>query len=137
VLGAYFNEGRLGYQTIRDVRTTPGDLFPAVEVGGTGPRNGDVISGTERFSGATSLDQDVLEITDDLTRLFGNHTVTVGTHNELFKFDNLFLSDFYGYYYFPNTAAFEAGLATNYSIGFATRGDPQRATRFQGAAAAP
>src|SRR6185436_4322440 len=118
VFGSAFNEGRLGYQTIRDLRTVPVS-FPSVEVGPTAPRAGEVLAGTERFSGVNALDQDVLEITDDVTLLHGNHTLTVGTHNEIFEFSNAFLSDAFGYYYFPNTAAFEAGLATQYAITFA------------------
>ena len=97
----------------------------------TGPRRGALNVGTERFSGANALDQDVLELTDDYTFLKGAHTITVGTHNEFFKFKNLFLSDFYGYYYFPTLDAFEAGVATEYSISFANGADPRRATEFE------
>ena len=118
VFGSIFNEGRLGFQTIRDLRSVPVS-FPSVEVGPTAPRAGEVLAGTERFSGVNALDQDVLEITDDVTLLRGNHTITVGTHNEIFEFSNAFLSDAFGYYYFPNTAAFDAGLATQYAITFA------------------
>jgi outer membrane receptor protein involved in Fe transport len=125
-----FNEGRLGYQTIRDKRAVP-VTFPSVEIGGTGPRNGALLAGTERFSGANALDQDILELTDDYTFIKGAHTITVGTHNEAFKFTNLFLSDFYGYYYFPTIAALEAGSATQYSISFANGADPRRATSFE------
>lgn len=124
-----FNEARLGYQTIKDERAVP-VLFPAVEVGGGGPRNGAVIAGTERFSGANALDQDVLELTDDLTVTAGDHTLTLGTHNELFGFDNLFLSESYGYYYFPDLQALEQGRASEYRIGFANGDDPRRATSF-------
>lgn len=124
-----FNEARLGYQTIKDVRTVP-VIFPTVEVGGFGPRSGAVIAGTERFSGANSLDQDVLELTDDLTVTLGDHTLTLGTHNELFGFDNLFLSEFYGYYYFPDLDALQQGLAEEYRIGFANGDDPRRPTSF-------
>jgi outer membrane receptor for ferrienterochelin and colicin len=118
VFGNIFNEGRLGYQTVRDLRTVPVS-FPSVEVGPTAPRAGEVLAGTERFSGVNALDQDVLEITDDVTLLHGDHTITVGTHNELFDFKNAFLSDAFGYYYFPNLAALNAGLATQYAITFA------------------
>lgn len=130
VFGNSFNEGRLSFQTIRDERAVP-VLFPSVEVGGTGPRNGELIAGTERFSGANALDQDVLEITDDFTMIRGAHTITLGTHNEIFEFKNLFISDFYGYYYFPTLAALQAGRATQYAIGFATGADPRRATQFE------
>ncbi|HXT23171.1 MAG TPA: carboxypeptidase regulatory-like domain-containing protein, partial [Thermoanaerobaculia bacterium] len=114
VFGSFFNEGRIGYQTIRDQRSVPVS-FPSVEVGATGPRAGEVLAGTERFSGVNALDQDILEITDDLTLLRGDHTITIGTHNEIFEFSNAFLSDALGYYYFPNQAALDAGLATQYA----------------------
>ena len=130
VFGSSFNEARIGFQTIRDKRDVP-VVFPSVEVGGTGPRSGELIAGTERFSGANSLDQDILEITDDFTFIRGSHTFTVGTHNEIFEFKNLFLSDFYAYYYFPTLAAFEAEQATEYSIGFANGADPRRPAQFE------
>ncbi len=122
-----FNEGRLGYQTIREKRAVP-VVFPSIEIGGTGPRRGDLIAGTEQFSGANALNQDILELTDDYTFLHGPHTITVGTHNEFFKFSDLFLSSYYGYYYFPTLADFEAGMASQYSIGFANGSNPRRAT---------
>ena len=125
-----FNEARIGIQTIRDARSTP-VIFPTVEIGGTGPRSGAIHVGTERFSGANSLDQDVLEITDDLTWIVGAHNVTVGTHNEFFEFKNLFLSEAYGYYYFPTIDAFEAGTPQEYRVSFATGNDPRRPTSFE------
>lgn len=128
--GSAYNEARVGLQSIRDKRATP-VIFPTVEIGGTGPRSGALHVGTERFSGANSLDQDILEITDDLTLVRGGHTLTVGTHNEFFEFKNLFLSEFYGYYYFPTLDAFEAGRASEYRISFANGGDPRRPTSFE------
>ncbi|MGH9459698.1 MAG: carboxypeptidase regulatory-like domain-containing protein, partial [Vicinamibacteria bacterium] len=94
-----FNEARLSYTTIRDKRASRAD-FPAVEIGGAS-RNAQVILGSEQFSQANSLDQDILEITDDMTWIRGAHTLTFGTHNELFDFKNLFLAPAFGYYFFP------------------------------------
>ena len=125
-----FNEARVGYSTIADERATP-VTFPTVEVGGTGARNGALHAGTERFSGANSLDQTVLELTDDFTLLAGNHTFTIGTHNEIFEFENLFLSEFYGYWYFPTLDAFYTGKPTEYRISFANGDDPRRPTAFE------
>jgi hypothetical protein len=125
-----YNEGRVGYQTIKDARVTP-ILFPTVEIGGSGPRNGAVLVGTEQFSGANSLDQKVLELTDDFTWVKGAHTLVIGTHNESFDFKNLFIQSFYGYYYFPTLDAFEAGTPDNYAIGFATGSNPRRPTVFK------
>ena len=68
-------------------------------------------AGPENFSPANELDQDVIEVTDDFTLLKGKHTLTVGTHNEFFKFRNLFIRDAYGNYRFSSLANFEQGLA--------------------------
>jgi hypothetical protein len=127
-----YNEGRIGVQRVREHRETPGDIFPTIEIGGT-ERNGTLQTGIERFSGANALDQDITEITDDFTYVRGNHNMVVGTHNELFEFANLFISDFYGYYHFPNLAALQAGTPDIYRIGFATGDDPRRPTQFEAA----
>src|SRR5436305_4259803 len=103
--GAAFNEARVGYQTIKDARTTAVQ-FPSIEIGGAN-QNATLNAGTERFSGANSLDQKITEITDDFTLVKGDHTLVFGTHNELLKFKNLFLSEFNGYYFYPTVAAFE------------------------------
>jgi hypothetical protein len=131
-----FNEARVGYQTIKDLRVTPVQ-FPSIEIGGAN-QSATLTAGTERFSGANSLDQKITEVTDDFTMLKGNHTIVLGTHNELFKFKNLFLSEFDGYYFYPTLAAFEnqtcpkitSGLGCEYRISFATGADPKRPTAF-------
>jgi len=134
-----FNEARINLTTIRDARTTP-VTFPSVEIGGTGPRNGNIHLGTERFSGANALDQDIIEFTDDFTTIRGNHTITIGTHNEFFEFKNLFLSEFYGYYYFPTLEQFQTGnlaclpgsnICPEYRIGFANGENPRRPAAFE------
>ena len=57
--------------------------------------------------------------------LRGNHTITVGTHNEFFKFKNLFLAESFGYYYFPTLDAFEAGHSRRaYTIRFYATSNP-------------
>ena len=126
-----FNEGRIGYQTVREHRETPGAIFPTIEIGGTGERSGSLQTGIERFSGANALDQNIFEFTDDFTITHGNQNIVIGTHNEIFKFSNLFISDFYGYYYFPTLAALQSGTPTIYRIGFATGSDPRRPTKFK------
>ena len=129
MFGSAFNEARIGpdHQGRRELPV----VFPTVEIGGTGPRSGEVNVGTERFSGANSLDQTIIEFTDDFTLVKGSHTITIGTHNEIFKFKNLFMSDFYGYYYFPTLDDFENGLASQYTITYATGADPRRPTSFE------
>lgn len=112
---SWFNEGRIGYQTIREERAPNGGLFPDVTVSEGGLN---VYAGVNRFSQANALDQDILEITDDATLLAGSHTITLGTHNELFKFRNLFLDALYGAYTFNSLADLEAGRASVYAVGF-------------------
>jgi outer membrane receptor for ferrienterochelin and colicin len=123
-----FNEARVNYTTIRDKRASFVD-FPAVEIGGA-PRNAQVILGSEQFSQANELNQDILAITNDLTWVRGRHNLTFGTHNEFFDFSNLFLAPAFGYYFFPNLAAFEAGTPSNFEVTFATGNDPRRPTQF-------
>lgn len=103
--GNAYNEARVSYTTIRDRRASPG-LFPGIEIGGTGPRNADIIAGAEQFSSANSLDQDILSVTDDFTFVKGAHTFTVGTHNEFFEFANVFMPSALGHYYFPTVQDF-------------------------------
>ncbi|HEU4521029.1 MAG TPA: carboxypeptidase regulatory-like domain-containing protein, partial [Thermoanaerobaculia bacterium] len=116
-----FNEARVNFTTIRDRRASPG-AFPGVEIGGTGPRNSDIIAGAEQFSTANSLDQDILAITDDFTFISGAHTITVGTHNEIFEFNNVFMPSAFGHYYFPTLDAFLAKDPSQYFYTFAEGG---------------
>jgi len=127
-----FNEARVGYQTIREHRETPGTIFPTIEIG-SAQRQGSIQTGIERFSGANALDQDILEITNDFTWTFGNHSLVLGTSNQIFEFANTFIADFYGYYLFPDFAALQAGTPSQYAISFATGADPKRPTQFEAA----
>jgi hypothetical protein len=117
--GRAVNELRVAYTTVRDHRdpsiaeTKP---FPQVNV--TLASGISIQSGREQFSGANQLDQDILEITDSLTLLKGGHTFTLGTSNQLFKFRNLFIRDFFGTYSFSSLANFAAGLAQSYDLSY-------------------
>ena len=92
---------------------------------------GTVRAGRENFSTANELDQDVYELTDDFTWLKGKHTLTFGTHNEFFKFRNLFIRDIFGNYRFANLDLFEQGLAQSYDYSFSLTGDPLQAAKFR------
>ncbi len=52
-----------------------------------------VIFGTETSSQQNKLNQDIVEINDDLTWVKGSHQINIGTHNELFRFYNLFIQN--------------------------------------------
>ncbi len=117
-----FNELTLNYTTIRDLRGLPGEeLFPQVKVT---VGNYAFTAGTEQYSPANSLDQDIIEITDNLTWYKGKHTFTIGTHNELFTFANLYIRNFYGYWEFSSLNNFEIGKASRYYHDFYTT-DPK------------
>ncbi|HUP50619.1 MAG TPA: carboxypeptidase regulatory-like domain-containing protein [Thermoanaerobaculia bacterium] len=129
--GNRFNEARVNFTTVRENREVLAN-FPTVEIGG-GERSGTIAFGTERFSGANALDQDILEITDDFTMMFGEHTVVLGTSNQMFEFSNLFIPEANGYYHFRTFEDFQAGTADIYKITFATGNDPRRPTQFEAA----
>ena len=103
--------------------------FPAVRVDLSGGMN--VRAGRENFSTQNELDQDVYELTDDFTWLKGKHTFTLGTHNEFFKFRNLFIRDNFGNYRFASLDLFEQGIAQGYDYSFSVTSDPQQAARFK------
>jgi hypothetical protein len=113
-----FNELTLNYTTIRDSRATGDILFPQVNVAVSGGYR--LTAGTEQYSGANGLDQDIIELTDNLTWYKGKHTFTIGTHNEFFNFGNLYIRNYYGYWEFNSLNDFENGKAARYYHDFIT-----------------
>ena len=85
----------------------------------------------ENFSTANELDQDICELNDDFTLMKGKHTFTFGTHNEFFKFRNLFIRDNFGNYRFASlgTARAGPGAAATTTASRATS-DPLQAAKF-------
>src|SRR5688572_2437610 len=106
----FSNDLLIGYSTIRDQREVLGDLFPSVTIV---VGNGSVVAGSQRSSTQNTLDQDVLEITNNFNYFAGKHTFTFGTSNEIFRFDNLFINDANGRYDFPSLTEFFAGSSTS------------------------
>ena len=129
--GTAVNEARFTLQRVRDRRAgqpTEDRPFPMVTVNLSA---GSIRAGRENFSTANELDQDVYEFTNDFTWLRGQHAFTFGTHNEFFKFRNLFIRDNFGSYGFDNLDLFEQGLAQSYDFSFSLTGDPQQSARFR------
>ncbi len=115
------NELLVNVEFVRDERLPVVDIAQIVvenrsDFGATGILNTDLQFGAERFSHANKLDQDVIQLTDNLTGTFGNHVVTFGTHNELFRFSNVFLEGSIGLYDFVSLADLEAGIVDRYQI---------------------
>src|SRR3989454_647261 len=108
----FANELLVGYQRIRDKRELP-NRVPLIFVGGD--RGGtSVAAGADRFSHANSLDQDIYEVTDNLTFARGSHLITLGTHNEFFHFVNVFFPASLGVWTFPDTAALRTANPSRY-----------------------
>jgi hypothetical protein len=126
--GSTFNELRVGYQRVRDARENPTPIFPYVRVDLADSNS--VRLGSENSSHANQLDQDIIELTDDLTFVRGSHTWTVGTHNEFFKFRNLFIQNLYGNYEFTSIDNFRQGFAQSYSVSYSNTTDPLLAATF-------
>jgi hypothetical protein len=118
-MGRYTNELLLGYSAIRDNRP-PGMLTPLVFVGGDNA--GTAVSvGAERFSQGNKLDQDIIEVSDNLTIGFRSHLITLGTHNEFFKFHNEFFNGSYGVWAFANVDSLLASHPYHYEIALPLR----------------
>ncbi|PYO40153.1 MAG: hypothetical protein DMD29_06720 [Gemmatimonadetes bacterium] len=122
------NELLLGFQRVRDHRNFA-NRVPLIFVGGDrgqpfGPTvapTTNIAAGAERFSQGNSLDQDIYEITDNFTLPFRNHLVTIGTHNELFHFHNVFYPASMGVWSFTNADSLAAGKPFRYEIALPLR----------------
>ena len=156
------NEFRASYVRVRDMRDISRP-FPMINIRNVGSarladpsnsgsylvnrRGGTLNIGNERSSMANSLDQDIFTLEDNATWFRGSHTYTFGTHNELYKFANLYIQDAYGTYYFNSLDNFNqyyndymAGTIDpnfayigQYRYGFANvevTGDPRWKTAF-------
>ncbi len=121
------NEISAGFNTIRDERivpiNTPEVSVAVTPIGGTSA-NRPVTFGTERFSPGNDLKQRILEISDNFTMPFANHTLTFGARYERTYIYNFFLSGAAnGAFVFDDIDALEAGTASAYAFSYANGGD--------------
>jgi outer membrane receptor protein involved in Fe transport len=118
------NELIVGYTTIRDARKGISADAPEVLIKEMN-RTFSFYFGPDRYSSANKLDQDILEITDNFNIFMGDHTFTIGTHNEFFKFSNLFARSAFGYYEYNSLSDFNADKASYYQRVYSRKGDPR------------
>ena len=78
-----------------------------------------VALGTEYSSGANAMNSDNYTITDNFSIFLGDHNITIGTHNEIFKFNNIFLQGANGSYYFNTINDFLNNNSYEYVYRFA------------------
>ena len=104
IIGSVFsNKLQIGLKFVRDDRDVFGQEFPWVRIT---DGSGSIEFGGERFSTANRLDQDVITITDDFQIFSGNHTITIGTQNEIFSVGNLFIRENFGAYRYNSLSDF-------------------------------
>lgn len=103
---------------VRDKRTIP-YAGPNIYI------NNDEITfslGTNYSSGANAMQSDTYTITDNLTINKGNHNITIGTHNEIFKIYNVFLQYAFGGYTFNTVADYFNNKVSQFNYKYA---DPE------------
>ena len=95
-----FNEFRVGYTRVHDGRDAmSGELYPYVEI--QKMRDGDntsVYIGTDPFAIMNDLVQNTVTLTDNFSYYADSHTITVGTHNEIFNSSCLYMANALGAY---------------------------------------
>ena len=122
----FANKFQIGYTTFRDFRETPtsSKTFPLVDIGNGAGQNFTAF-GSEPFSAFNVLNTNVFQLSDNFDMFLNKHTVTIGTYNEFYHFENGFDPFFYGGYQFNSLADFYAsasgtvGKIKQYQLGYA------------------
>ncbi len=95
----------VGYTDIKDSRNPTGsNIFPQMQINGI--NGGHVLLGTNREAGIFNMEQKTFEFTDNFKYFAGNHTITVGTHNEFYKINYVFINSWNGRIDYNNVAQF-------------------------------
>jgi len=105
----------VGYTSVVDDRDPLGQNFPSVFIN---DGNGQISFGGEAFSPANALDQKSFTITNNFKIYKGDHTFTIGTHNEFISIDNLFIRQNFGSYFFRSVDDFYNDNVTGYDRSF-------------------
>ncbi|WP_210514623.1 TonB-dependent receptor [Hymenobacter terricola] len=94
--GKFSNKAQASFSAFRDFRELPsGKFFPMIDITQGGTTYTSV--GTEQFSANNTLDQNILQLTDNLSYFAGKHIFTAGVNYERFNFVNGFNLQRYGY----------------------------------------
>jgi YD repeat-containing protein len=110
------NHLTIGATFVNDDRDPSGQSFPFV---GISDGSGFIAFGSEEFSTANQLKQNIITITDNLQLYKGKHTITIGTHNEFYKSYNLFIRQAFGSYRFNSLSDFMNDLpAPTYNVSY-------------------
>ncbi|TRX50419.1 TonB-dependent receptor [Fulvivirga sp. M361] len=94
------NHFTIGATIVRDDRDPQGDPFPSVFID---DGEGGITFGSEPFSTANLLDQDIITINNNLEIYKGRHTILVGANAEFYSVKNLFIPFNFGDYTYEFT----------------------------------
>ena len=97
------NDLIVGLTFVRDKRSPMAGNFPYVTIR---DNNATINFGSEQFSTANRLYQDIYTLTDNFQLYMGKHTITIGTHNEFYKMYNLFIRQNFGSYQYNSLGDF-------------------------------
>ncbi|QWX83382.1 TonB-dependent receptor [Cellulophaga sp. HaHaR_3_176] len=123
----------VGYTSVRDDRGPAGSPFPNVQIFDSSGSS--IYFGSEAFSTANLLEQNVFTVTDNFEIYSGRHTVTVGVNSELSSAYNVFFGNNFGAYRYNSLEDFLGGAQGNrYRYGYSLLGgsgdDSQGAADF-------
>ncbi len=104
----FSNNLTLGYTNVNDNRDPIGERFPYVEIF---DGDGTIEFGSEQFSTANLLEQDIFTLTNNFNLYKEDHTITIGTHNEFYSIFNVFLPFNFSSWDFESIDDFYAGQA--------------------------
>jgi len=93
------NDLIIGFTSVFDDRDPYGDDFPNVEIE---DGNGTIVFGSEPYSTANQLKQNILTITDNFNIYRGKHTFLVGANIEFSSTYNLFMRKAFGQYVYSS-----------------------------------
>ncbi|MDD4592396.1 MAG: TonB-dependent receptor, partial [Parabacteroides sp.] len=117
-----YNEFRGSMTFVRDHREIPYEA-PSIQIKSSSETgNIGVYLGTEYSSGANRLNQNIYSLEDNFSLYQGNHTITFGTHNEIFHMENLFIQGNNGRWIYNNLSAFLNDQAAQFDYKYA---DPE------------
>lgn len=109
--GKFTNNLVVGYTALRDFRQNAGGLdVPSIAtVDILGPNGQNMTTfGPDPFTKNNKLDQDVIQFNDNFNIYLKDHTVSFGTANEYYRFNNVFTQVVNGNYRYNSLADFYA-----------------------------
>jgi len=123
------NDLIIGFTNVFDDRDPMGTDFPRLTIF---DGSGQIRLGSEVFSTANQLRQNIFTLTDNFSLYKGKHTITIGTHNEFYNIYNLFIRQNFGEYEFGSINDFVGGApaleyVSSYSLVDDLRGDGSEA----------